>query len=786
MNTQLARSSVCGITGSQPYRNASIVLGSLLAFSHVPALAATSNDGVKSDEVRLEEIVVTAQKRSESINSVPMSISAMTGDQLLEQGIANTSDLAKVIPGFTFAQSAYSAPVYSLRGVGFYDYSIGAAPTVSVYVDEAPLPFSTMTRGAGFDLQRVEVLKGPQGTLFGSNSTGGAVNYIAARPGKEFEAGVDASYGNYSVWNVGGFVSGPLAETLSARVALRHEGSGNWQYSSTRNEKLGSKDFTQGRFVLDWRPSDSVRTEITLSGFNDKSDAQAAQLVQVNPLIPPFVSPALSTLPLANQNARVADWTAGLNPSHDDTQFQSVARIDYDIQDNLTLTSLTSYSHYKQNDVVDPDGTALKLADTVDVGTINAFSEELRLSGESGSAHWIVGGIHESNRVYEAQYLNASDASGFRSFNIVFSVPTPDATPIYATQRFKTSAAFGNLDYDLGDRVTVHGGVRYTKTNITFDGCTGNSGNGGLGQGLSIILGSLSVPVSFPPGSCTTLDANLQPGISHQELDQNNVSWRAGVDFKPAEGKLLYLNISKGYKSGSFPTLPTTSTAQNLPASQEGLLAYEAGFKLGLLDHTLQVDGAVFYYDYSDKQIQGSVVLNPNIFGPLNNLINIPKSSVKGAELQVNWTPVRGLKLSVGGTYLKTYIDDFTNFDPYGVQKNFKGESFPNTPKWQAVADAQYTWSLSNSLNGFGGGGLTYHSRTNSALGEYEILGVNAYTLLDLRAGVASSSDKWRLTLWGRNVTNKYYWSNAYKIADITSRFTGMPATYGASISVRF
>lgn len=761
--------------------------GLAVAIAGAPAFAtqAAPPDGAGQAET-VQEIIVTAQKRAESVNTVPMSITAVSGETLKAQGVTSTNDLAKIIPGFTYTQAAYGSPVYSLRGVGFYDYSIGAAPAVSVYVDEAPLPFSTMSRGAAFDLERVEVLKGPQGTLFGSNSTGGAVNYIAAKPTRDFEAGGELSYGSFDDAVESGYLSGPLGDNAAGRIALRHESSGDWQTSTTRDDQLGAKDFTQGRAILDWSPNERFKAQLSLSGFLDRSDAQAAQLVQIDPLLPPFVSPGLATQPIA-ASARAADWTPGAHPAHNDTQAQGVLRLDYKLNEALRLTSLTSFAHYTQDDLVDPDGTSLRLADTRDSGHINSVFQELRLSGEHGAnTRYILGVNYEHDHVYEAQYLNASDASGFRSFGAIFGIPTPDTTPLFSDQVFKTYAVFANLDHDLGEQFTVHGAIRYTRSDVDFQGYTGDSANGSLATALSIILSAPGRPVAFNHDGPTTLGPDLLPAISYQTLKQDNVSWRIGLDYKPWSGMLIYGNISKGYKGGSFPTLPATSTEQYRPVTQEGLLAYELGFKAALLEHRLQLNGALFYYDYSDKQIQGSIVLTPNIFGPLNDLVNIPKSRVEGAELQAVLTPVRGLNLSLGGTYLDTAIGDFTNFGPYGAVQNFKDESFPNTPKWQIVADAEYTFALSERMNAFFGGDVTYHSRANSALGDFAALEIRSYTLLDLRAGLAAPDDSWRLSVWGRNVTDQYYWTNAYKIADVTARFAAMPATIGVTLSGRF
>ncbi|WP_324261018.1 TonB-dependent receptor [Altererythrobacter sp. H2] len=760
-----------------------------IAICTVPAtVAAQSTDGGETAaQAWNDEIIVTATKRSESVNDVPMSISAASGDELAAAGIRSADDLGKLVPGFTFTQSAYSTPVYSLRGVGFYNYDIASTPTVTVYQDEAPLPFSAMSRGAGFDLERVEVLKGPQGLLFGSNSTGGAVNYVAARPSDTLEAGLDASYGRFNAWELGGFISAPLSEGVGVRLAARHEGSGEWQRSATRpNDGNGKRNFTQMRALVDIEAGDRLTIKLGANAFWDKSDVQGAQLIQINPLIPPFVNPQTLVQPIVNDDARIGDWTAGTNPRRDDRQWQLTARLDYELSDAITLTTLTSYADYSQSDLVDPDGTALVLADTLATGAIESFFQELRLSGEFGNgSRWIVGANFENNTVQETQVLSATDASGFAPFAIFFNLPIPDLIPLSSEQRFKNYAAFANLDLAVSDTVTVHAGLRYTDTSDRFTGCTGNSANGSLAIGLGIL--SQGNPFALGPNpACTQLDANLQPTITNARLAENNLSWRFGVDFEPNDDTLLYANVSRGYKIGAFPLIPASSVTQYSPVTQEKLTAYEAGFKLSLADRMVQLNGAVFHYDYRDKQTLGSVILTPDIFGPLNLLVNIPKSKVTGAELQAVVRPTEGLTLNAGVTYVDSKIGTFTNFDPFGVVRNFKGEAFPNTPKWQWTVAADYAFPLSASLNGFVGANASGRSDANGALGENPILAIDGYTLLDLRAGIESEDERWKVTLWGRNVTNQYYWTNAYKISDVSARFAGMPATYGASLSFRY
>ena len=745
-----------------------------------PAQPDTSSPGIA-------EIVVTATKHAESINHVPMSISAVSGSDLAAAGIKSADDLGKIVPGFTFTQSAYSTPVYSLRGVGFYNYDIASTPTVTVYQDETPLPFSAMTRSAGFDLERVEVLKGPQGLLFGSNSTGGAVNYIAARPTSDLHAGVDAGFGRFDAWDLGGYVSGPITDGVNARLAVRHEGSGNWQTSATRpDDHIGARDFTELRGLLDFKAGDRLTGKLSVNAFWDKSDVQAGQLIQVNPLLPPFANPVLAAQPLVTSNARVGDWTPGTHPRRDDRQWQVSGRFDYKLTDAITATSLSSYAQYRQFDILDPDATALVVADTTDSGSIDAFFQELRVSGELGNrSRWIVGGNYENNKVHEVQSLDSSDASGFAPFAAFFDLPVPDAIPITSDQHFENYAAYANLDLGLTSTITAHGGLRYTNSSDTFTGCTGNSANGSLAIGLGIL--SQNNPAALGPNpACTQLDSNLQPATTHNKLSQDNLSWRVGLDYQPDSSTLVYVTVSRGFKGGAFPLIPASSVTQYTPVTQEKLTAYEAGFKVTFLNRMVHVDGAVFHYDYRDKQTLGSVVLTPNIFGPLNLLVNIPKSKVTGAELQVVVRPVTGLTLNGGITYVDSSIGEFTNFDPYGAVQDFKGEAFPNTPKWQWSLAADYTFALSQSLKAFVGSNANGRSSTNGALGENATLAITGYTLLDLRAGIGAADDHWKLSVWGRNVTNKYYWTNAYKLADISARFAGRPATYGATLSFRY
>ena len=749
--------------------------------------AVTGQSGASTD------IIVTANKRQQSINDVPQSITALTGEQLAAKGIYNVQDLARVTPGLSFVDSGKNTPVYSLRGVGFFDGSIGARPTVSVYLDEAPIPFSIESQGTSFDLERVEVLKGPQGTLFGQNSTGGAINFIAAKPTDTWTAGGTFAFSRFNTADFQGFVSGPLSSTLEVRLAVRTLQGGDWQYSYTRNDRNGQRNFTQARLILDWRPVDRLKISLNANGFHDGSDVQAAQLLAFLPGVPSRVAlvPSLAAYPISPRNPRAADFNPGEDYASNNTYYQTVLRADYEVSPALTLTSLTTYSHEKIRQNIDSDGTSLTNLQIATRGSVNTVSEELRAAGQLGRLNYILGGSYEADRTREngVQTLPYS--------TLAFSIAPPpfpplDALGIRVAQNFKTYAVFGNLDYEIFDKFVLHGGVRYTQSNLDYQACTPvESANAAFAFGTltNIIRKGAGLPALALPGvgQCASLNADITPGSAVGSLNQGNVSWRAGLDFKPRRGLLLYINASKGYKAGSVTSAPNNLNAQFTPIVAESVLAYEAGVKATLFDRKVDLTAAAFYYDYRNKQLQGKTVFTPNIFGPINNLVNVPKSRVEGAEAQLSVYPVDGLSVSVGGTYLDTKVTkSFRNYSFVGNLVDFNGDPFPFTPKYQAVISADYKYPMNDGRSLFVGGDANIRSHTTAGFGNDPQAYIPGYTVVNLRAGIERDDGKWRAEVFGRNVGNTYYYTNVVRVVDTVRAYAGQPATYGVRFSFRY
>ena len=785
------------------------------------------------------EIVVTANKRKQNLNDVGMSVTAISGEMLAERRITSVQDIAAAVPGLKFAESGTSTPIYTLRGIGFNEESLGVYPSVSVYTDEVPLPFPVLTLRAAIDLERIEALKGPQGTLFGQNATGGAINYIAAKPTKDFRYGADVSYGRFNYLNGNAFISGPLGNNAGFRLAVSAEDSDGWQRSLTRpGDKNGAQKYVSGRLTVTANPTDKVRLRATVTAWQDKSEPQAAQLIAVRAQTPASVQPGVFAAPFGTSDPRSADWTTTANyvtfgnfvggdftitprttpnlaPRSNRKFIQGSLRADFDLGDVATLTSITSYLDFNQNLYSDKDGMAQAVANLgPSVAKIRSFSQELRIANAGkGPFRWVVGGNYENSRTDEEQTLTFANGSASRPGTIFINT-----TGAGALQKIRNYAVFANGEYDVSSALTVKLGGRYTKSRNRADLCTKGNGDGLVSYLFNIIAQNVTaVGVPFTPiglNDCYVLNARGIPG-DHiiNTLSEHNFSWRAGLDYKPKKDMLFYANVSRGYKAGSFPTLTSADYKAYFPVTQESVTSYEAGFKLSLADRKIQLNGAAFYYDYTNKQIRGKTV-DP-IFDVLDILINVPKSKVLGAEAELIVRPATGLNLTASVTYLDSKVKiangvHFVGPTAYGrscgteavpLDCDFTGSELPFSPKWSYSLGADYRHKMgdraifvgadlrgqSSSVSTLNGRSIQFRHLANdrNAPGIGQPFVIPSYTVVDARAGYEFGDGNYKIMVWGKNVFNKYYVTNAAHYLDTTVRFTGMPATYGMTLSIK-
>ncbi|WP_195908353.1 TonB-dependent receptor [Novosphingobium sp. Gsoil 351] len=788
----------------------------VVAPAHAQTVAEPEVSAMGADDTEAQgEIIVTARKQSEALSKVGLPITAATGDELVARGITTVTELVKLEPSLQYAKSFDSTPIFTIRGVGYNDNSIQAPPTVSVYQDEVPYAYSVMTKGAMLDVQRVEILKGPQGTLFGQNATGGAINFIANKPGEEFGAGVTATYGRFNAVHFDGYVSGPLAPSLKARIALATDLGGAWQRSNTRDDRLGDKNMQQARVLLEWEPSANFSALLNLNGWRDRSETQAQQLFGFFVKSPQFVGlgagknqptpaqvaamPAYAAelrqilqQPLSPRRNRAADWVAGTHPELDQRFRQAALRLNWEVNEGLGFTSLTSFEHYTQADEIDNAGVALLANNRLSTGEVDSFFQEIRAHGGLGEGFvkWQLGGsyVHDKSNQIVDQYTTQSGSyfSGFPPS--VGGNPPFHRLISYANNTTETKSIFGSVSVALLDDLKLNGSARYTDVKSDFGGCVGTTD-----RQLELLITNVFGDGKANSGQCITVLSKGGPsGYFRTTLNEDNIAWRLGLEWQATANTLIYGLVSRGYKAAASPILTATTAAQLRPVTQESVIDYEAGIKTRLFGNTLQFNGSVFYYDYRNKQLLARFI-DP-IFGALQGLVNIPKSREFGAEASVVWKPIADLTLDGAVTYLNSRVEsDFPNTDVYGNAVNFKGEHFPFTPKWSASGGVRVDLPVGDHHSGYLGARGSYQSATVTSFGESAVIAARApsiaiksYGLLDLSAGIAPNGGNWKVEFWARNVTNTYYWVNFNSGGDVTVRLTGMPRTYGATVQLDF
>ena len=785
----------------------------------------------------LEEITVTAQKREQSLSDIGLTVNAFDGDTIRELGVSTVEDLTLHTPGFIYNEAGgLGVPVFTIRGVGFDDYSVQSNSTVGVYVDEVALPYPVMTRGQMFDVQRVEVLKGPQGDLYGRNTTGGAVNFVSNKPTEEFEAGVTLEYGRYNSLGLDAHIGGSLSDTVRGRIALTSTNSSDgWFESHTRSDELGEVDTLGVRALLDFDVSDSANVLINVHYNSDESEnAGQARSGLLGPTIDQFVGVGLTqesgwlALPLAasafpgNTGIPVADglapaapedpdtgdWNAGFRPANDNELFGTSVTINWDFE-AATLTSISAYDKFERLDSFDWDGTALSLFEQVSDTEITSFSQELRLTSTGdGAVSWIAGLYYSDDEIDDIYHASVGEASG--SSGLFADV---DQTTL---QNTTTTAVFGHVEYEFSDAWRLTLGGRFTNEERDVSACSRDA-DGGLaflfsgldlidfdfgGTGDDFFLSSTALVT----GDCVTVDPNRgsvvvdgngagtlvifggESDLFTNEIDTDNFSGKVGLDYMPNDDLLLYASVGTGFKSGGYNGALASSFLQLEPYREEELTTVELGFKATLADGSMQLNAAAFYYDYQDKQIIS--VTNDPVFGPLAALVNVPESEILGAEIEGSWLPTDALSINFGLAFLDTEVNEYQGFHPLqpGVGLvDFKGAELGSAPQLTANLRAAYEWSLANDHYVRLGGDLSYRDDYHAGLqfvNPTDVrFDVESYTLINARLAYGAQDAKWEVAAWVRNLADEYYYHSASFSNDAITRGVGQGRNYGVAFS---
>ena len=723
-------------------------IGLILAATLALPLTATAQEGQDSRRV-LEEIIVVAQKREQNINDVGIAISAFDAQTIKDLAFRQPLDVATQTTNFSVNTLVTSIPNFTIRGVGVNDYAINQATSVGSYVDQVYIASPAMMLFQMFDTERVEVLKGPQGTLYGRNTTGGAVLFISKTPTDTFESSVDLEIGNYGYYMVEGAISGPLSDSVQARLAFNTTQSDGYQENLNTGETHGGLDRVSVRAMLDWQASDALDFRLKINAGQDNSSLNS------------FNTPGSGS---NDTSTGTIDTIDGIPYRDNDAKGISLIA-NWDLGD-MVLTSVSSYDQLDRFEYGDTDGQFKDgRIDQVLISDIDQVTQELRLASDgSGPVNW-VGGVYYSKDEIDDSTVYEVTGAGFPPF--VFGVPSSYAVLDTLGNTFqqisKSAAIFGQVEWDLADQWHLTAGLRYTDEDKE--------------------LNNVTTPWTAEPGpgeSGPVENGLLFPASSYQQ-DFSDTSGKLGIDYQMNDDTLLYGSISKGYKSGGFQGTLVFSPANIIPFDEETVWAYEIGSKLTLADGTMQLNSAFFFYDYQNLQAQGTIEGGAGGVENLFALQNIGDAEVLGFEVDLQAAPAEGLDLALGVGYLDAKI-----VDPFIAEVQPDGRP-AMSPKWNLNGRAKYEFLQNGNTYWFVQGDFNFQDDVFFDIYETPFLREDSYWLFNASFGIASSDNTWRATVWGRNLGD-----TDYRIGGFTGgvagdvQIFGAPRTYGVSVSYLF
>ena len=773
----------------------SLALGCLLGLVGLPLQAET-----QVTEPVIEEILVTAQHRVEAERDVDISMTVFNEEAIAELRIDDSFGVASQTPGFNLTNSGGAGvPVYTLRGVGFDDHQPNSSAGVGVYVDQVAQPYPVMTMGLRHDLSRIEVLKGPQGDLYGRNTTGGALNYVSTRPTDRASGTLSIGAGNFETAEVRGFVNGPLGERINGRLsAAGVSRSQGWQHNELTDERAGEHDRYSVRGMLDIAAGDDVDIQLTLRTERFSGQPQTPQSTVVLPSsnqaaaflnsIGMYPLPSLDPLMVQDQdNPRTARWD--LEPSSDSRHTGFSGVVEWRIGE-LSLTSVTGYDQFERDIALDWDGTPARLLEVAAETEIDSFSQELRLaSADAQPLNWLLGVYFSRDTVDD---LSNYDDSESPTVGFTFGSDSQQDTD--------SAAAFGTLSWAFTGQFRLNLGGRYTRETRSMKNCTRDTGDGTAVTALltfqALGMLTLSNPEDLVPGGCVHLQGlgtSSNPpapdvriaGMHEDEIDTDQATGKLGLDWLPNDDWLVYGHVSTGFKSGGFNTFSALVVDQFEPYGEELLTAYELGFKGQLLADRLLLTGAAFHYDYEDKQVSTFIPDQLGIFPGLVGIQNVPDSRVQGLELGADWLLTAGLMLAANVSFLDTEITDYdAAFDVFNQQMfDASGQPLPNAPEFSYQLMGTYEHPLAGNLLVRASVAYAWQDETYSQISAIEAFQVDAYGVVDAQITLGAANGQWSVSVWGQNLADEAYWYSNALAQDNIVRYTGMPRTYGLAFN---
>jgi iron complex outermembrane receptor protein len=701
------------------------------------------------EPAQIEEIIVVAQKRAQASQDVPVTMQAYTGDQLVERGVTTASELAQFTPGLQIGgSSAGQSLLFGIRGVVQQDFSGHAESPVATYVDEGYVATNSVAGIGLFDIDHVEVLKGPQGTLFGRNATGGVVSIFSKLPTDNFEGYGEATYGSYQTIHVEGAVSGPLTDGLKARVAALYEQNGAYveNLSPTGND-LGNSSKYAVRARLEYTPREKL--DFLVTAFTSRAyfgwgpyfdlstrlvnDAQGKPLNSVVVNQPNLLGGQPSDAQNLTINAADAVNHGGYSRA-DAATFKA----NWDFGPVLTLISDVKSTAYSV--LVDNNAGPLKWLDSDNGVFMRSFSQEARLYVDRGPMRWTSGLF----------YLNVRAGMDPNRDWLYFANIVIDDRYKLQTNSY---SAFSEVEYDVAPKATLIAGARVTEEYKNFN------------------YGSEVLTLGYEP---------VGPARAPYSGDSKNalVTAKLQAQYRPIDNVMIYGGWNRGAKAGSFNAPFAGGTAypdSAIPYRPETLNAYEIGEKGTFADGRTRLNASVFYYDYKDYQAF-------KLIGLSTEVTNLPAKTY-GAEIDLIQKPSNPVTLQASASYVHNRVYDV----------NVGGAALltrvaPYTSEWQASALARYDIPLAAGILGIQAD-AEYTGGYWFSLTNYDATRVNGYTLLNARIAWSDAAKLWTLSAGGQNLTDRRYGTVGFDISGLcgcTEIGYGRPRWYSATVRRRF
>ena len=716
----------------------------------VAPLAGAQAQAPESGSANIAEIVVTASKRAERIQDVPISISALAGEDLTRSRTTKADDLVTQVANLQLTSTVGdNTPIFALRGVSMSDFSLNQSSPVASYYDEVYKGNFAFFGVSLFDLERVEVLRGPQGTLYGKNTTGGAVNFISRAPELESMNGyINLGIGNYDRKEASGAVNLPLGETVAARVAFTAAEADGWFENKHADvPDLASVSEYGVRASLLWKVSDSA--EFVLRGAVTDQNPQ---------------NYGIYAQPEDSLRAGLDDFEIESNiEERRKARTYSVALTGtFDVTESLTVTSITSWDEGRLSFYEDTDGTAGQLLEIPFLDRAKQIAQDLRLTSDYDSAfNFILGAYYNREEVFNqttfelGKDIDSDGVPGVTDADCAAGFPLGCLFRNSFDQTKESIALYSDVSYDVTPALTLRGGLRYTHDEGSQDGFESNA------------LG--------PNGVLVT---NLIPP-STLEDENDDVSGKIGIDYKLDSGHLLYASVSRGYRASSFNAQAFFDPSELSIAEPEEVNAYEAGAKMTFGGGTVVLNTAAFMYDYKNQQF-----INVDPTTAAQTLLNIPKSRILGAEAELFVRTSERWSLRAGLGLLDTEIKRGT---VSGV--DVAGNELSNAP------ELTFSGGLAVVAMDNTSGKISLHADVSySASQFFEVINVprlqqGSYSLVGANLDYESPSGAWNVSLWGKNLTDELYFTSRI---DLLAGFgydynhIGAPRTYGVTVGRKF